>query len=540
MSPIKPGIYCTVEWDPDPKHRPTPWYGNIYVRVYNLTPDQIKNPEISFEVKKDLKVQNNYGLVWKPNGNTITGHLVNERQVIKPNGKQSFTLGIERPGDPVPAPSDLLYKFHVNGKPADLPPDVDPPSTPKNLKATHLGPKSVTVAWDPSPELGVSYRVYVDDHVRPDLADSPSYRVGGLKPQTPYHINVQAVNIANKTSDRSKPVTPTTIKPLPPCDDWDIRRAPFVDFTSTPTVKLTSYKKESTVDGFILGFGVVRVEDPSDTTLKWGAYPSLHDTVLQEDVLSDLPHGRWNKDDLSKFTQDGGRFAISFGGASNIPLETHLKDPEKIVSQYEQIMHNYECEHFDFDFEGAFIQDQDALSAHVSAMVILLGRKPKLKISYTLPVDGAPGALEGFNPNGEWLLQLLAGEGIQPSLITGMLMEFGQTSPSDAWECCRIALEGSDGKGGMHKQIKTQWPEWDDAQVWRHIGACPMFGENINGKIFTLDHMRELVEYARKKDIGCVSGWDATRDKIGKQITHTPQHPFDFCKIIATYQSTVV
>jgi chitinase len=548
MSPIQPGVYCTPEWDPDPEHPPTKYYGRSYVRVTNLEPYDVNDPEISFEVRHDLDVQNNYGLIWTRKGDTITGRLVPERKLIKSNGQRSFALGINNPGgDPDPPPvSELLLDFFVNGKSASLPPDVDPPSKPENLTTVGSpGPRSVRINWDPSPELGVFYLVYVNDVVQQGHTDIASHgcTVTGLSPITTYKIRVQAVNIANKTSELSEPVTATTSEPIPAID-WDIRRAPFIDFTSTPTVKLTGYKAMSTVDGFMLGFGVV-LADPSDTVLKWGGYKELYDTEEKIKIPADLSHGKWGKQsgELPDFLPEDGRFAISFGGALNYPLEKNLKDLDKIVVQYEEIIKNYTfekyvCDHFDFDLEGDFIQNREALELHVQAMITLLRNNPKLQISYTLPVDAQPLVLEGFNPDGEWLLTRLAAAGIQPSLINGMLMEFGQYAPTDMWEACKVALEGSgqpDSKG-MHKQIKTAWPEWDDAKVWRRIGACPMFGKNNNGKIFTLDHMRELVKYAREKNIGCVSGWDATRDYNGSKITGIPQEPFDFCKIIATYQ----
>lgn len=558
-------FYCTVKWDP--KHTPTKDYGDVFVTVYNKGP-QVDDPIISFDVKPGLSVSSIYGLNFTRESDTITGHLVPERQLIVSGGRQFFALGI-KPGEPVPlSPTSLLFDFRVNINGtvyhADLPPPpYDPPSKPQNLKiiANSIGPKSVIVEWDRSTDNLVvdHYSVYTNGKFFQDSEPGPPFDsttvsnlVTGLSPNTKYNIQVQAVNIVDKTSGLSESVDVTTKNPLPDCGDWDIRRAPFIDFTAFPVPIVTEYTKESGLDGFVLGFGVCNPATSADVTVYWGGQSSSAEMALAT--------GTYGRQDLSEFTKSGGKFAISFGGANPLVLElkemTQKKGFEEIlketIDQYDKIIGNYTCTHFDFDFEDGILTplNKRALELHVVAMIALLQKHPELKISYTLQVDGQPGILEGFNQYGEALLMLLAKVGIQPSLIDGMLMDFGDRAPTPTFQACKVALNG------MHKQIESAWPEWNDAKVWRRIGACPMFGKNDNGKIFTLDDMCNLVDFARGNNIGDVSGWDATRDhNQGRvdvhgnplcplpdpplnQCTAIDQKPFDFCKIIATYTPT--
>ncbi|MFD7342048.1 chitinase [Streptomyces violascens] len=289
-------------------------------------------------------------------------------------------------------------------------------------------------------------------------------------------------------------IDPPFAAEVPECGDWDVPRAPYVDYTAYPTPEIVSYANESGVDGFIVGF--LSTTAGGDKNLHWGGYVPHADAGM----------GVLEQEALNTFADNGGRLVLSFGGASNVPLEAEETDVDSIVASYQEVLDNYQVTRLDFSFEGALLHDAEGLARHIAAMGELLRSNADLKLSYTLPADGAPGSLEGFNTDGVGLLRALAAAGIQPSLINGMLMEFGQTSPPDAFEASRIALKA------MAKQIQDIWPAWDSAKVWRRIGATPMFGRNNNGKTFTLTNMKQLAAFATEKNLGCLSGWDATRD----------------------------
>lgn len=281
---------------------------------------------------------------------------------------------------------------------------------------------------------------------------------------------------------------------VPVCGDWDVPRAPYVDYTAYPTPEIATYAGESGVDGFIAGFIVAR--PGGDKKLYWGGYESYGEAGSSD----------FGKEDFAKFTESGGKLVLSFGGAANVLLEAEEKDIDRIVAAYQRVLDNYQVTRFNFDLEGAFLNDDEGQARHVAAVGKLLQGNPHLKLSYTLPVDGSPGYLEGFHEGGVRLLRDLAVGGIQPSLINGLLMEFGPTSPADSFDSSVVAL------GGMAKQIQAAWPAWGEAKVWRRIGAAPMFGRNHNGKTFTLRNMEQLVDFARQMNLGCLSGWDVTRD----------------------------
>ncbi|TDC01491.1 hypothetical protein E1091_02745, partial [Micromonospora fluostatini] len=534
------------------------YWANLEVRIRNHTREDVVDPSIAFSFDAPTKIRNNYGLVFTPAEEPVTaveGRLVAERKIIKAGAEQSFRLAVQDGGPGAGQDPDLLpVRFLVDGKIADPPADDEPPTDPTGLAVTGTTPHSVRLAWEASQD-NIAVAGYEVAYQRP-LSPGPRRRatsgtvvtadpwatVAGLDPETTYSIQVRAVDVSGNTSGWSSAVPATTSAPLPDAGPWDARRAPFVDYTAWPNPKLAEYAQgvidefhdeRAVIDAFFTGF-LVTVPG-GDKKVYWGGYRDYGEATSSE----------FGKDDFAAFrAAHGGKVILSFGGASNAPLEAEETDVQKIVDTYHAIIVNYGISHLDFDFEGAFIHDYAGQERHVAAIAEVLQAHPTLQVSYTLPADGAPGSLEGFNDGGVALLHRLAAAGIRPALLNGMLMEFGQTSPADAYECCVVGLRG------MHAQISAAWPQWSDAEVWRRIGACPMYGRHINGKVFTLTNMRQLVDFALDHDLGCVSGWDATRDLnqgrlpecqdlTGNDVskcTYVEQRSHEFLHVLSAFQ----
>ncbi|MFI0977460.1 fibronectin type III domain-containing protein [Streptomyces sp. NPDC021093] len=524
-------VYAVPEWLSQGE-----WYANAQITVSNYQNEDLIDPEIAFRVDSDQNITNNYGLVWTREGDAITGRFVGERKVIPAGDSQVFTIGISRAAAGV---GPLPREFTVNGYNAVPPEDKEPPTVPANLRTELLSATQATIAWDPSTD-NIAVAGY-DVHLSGDLpvmrVTKPSAQVRNLQPTTGYRVQVEAVDLAGNRSGLSPQLEFTTTEPIPDPGQWDVPRAPFVDYMAWPNPQVSRYGEESGLDGFMLGFLVANPQKK----LSWGG---IAGEEWQADKSS---HG---KTDIAAFRAAGGKVVVSVGGASGQPLEAVEENVQKIVAEYSGVIANYQLTHLDFDFEGGFLEDSAAHERHVSAVAELLRKHPKLKISYTLPADAQLTAgSAGFSPSGLRFLTVVANAGIQPGLINGMLMEFGQGSPADAGECTIIGLRA------MHSQVSTLWPNWTSETVWHRIGACPMFGYHINGKCFTLEHMRQLVEFAHEHKLGCLSGWDATRDHnqgnpdvvpactVGAgcpdlyRCTCIDQRPFDFSKIIALYKN---
>lgn len=532
--------YAQPEWVD-----PSKWYGQVKVTVWNFESTALVNPRISFRIHPNQNVQNVYGLVFGPPvDNVVTGYLVPERSIVPAHrGTQVFTIGIsvstsraKQGNNDTPGP--LPYEFKLNDQPADVPVDTNPPSVPTGLRLDAVGPKQAAISWDPSTDdVGVrGYNVHYGAE-EPQWAQDGTTVLSGLTPLTDYTVRVEAVDLPGNRSGRSQPLDFATTDKLPDGGPWGLPRGPFVDYMAWPNPKLAEYSEESGVDGFMLGFLVANTHK----RLAWGG---------QDKAEFDACMGSYGKEDIAAFREAGGKVAFSCGGASGQPIEAVIENVSEIVGIYDGFIRNYEVTHLDFDFEGDFLAHKDALKRHVMAVVKVLENHPGLRISYTLPADAQPSTgSAGFSPIGVQFLGLVAAAGIEPGLINGMLMEFGQAAPPDMYECCVIGLEA------MYAQIHSLWRDWDEAKVWNRIGATPMFGCNINKRVFTLDDMHKLVDFAHEHHIGLLSGWDATRDhNQGDPAVQPPcgagcdqcdtyrctcvdQKPFAFSQLIALYKN---
>ncbi|SEU38433.1 Fibronectin type III domain-containing protein [Myxococcus fulvus] len=498
----------------------SPWWSTFKVTLLNLSDEAVVNPAIGFRVAPDQVVQNNYGLLWRRHGDTLTGTLVAERQTIAPRASQEFRLSIRTEGAHRGA---LPSCFTVDGEPADPPRDVEPPSSPRRVRATLVGSRLCTLGWDASTDnvavagYQVTYSSMDREQARTLTCTRPSITLTGLTPRTEYLVSVAAYDLSDNLSKLTPPVMVRTAAPLPDAGDWDVPRAPFLDLASAPRPIVSELARACGLDGVMLGGLGVRAGGARKVA--WGGHLRLVDAVDGRSHEAEASVSDYGKEDLEAFRRSGGRVVLSFGGGAGLmPLEVEETDVARLVATYAAILRNYQVRHLDFAFDSAFLHDDAGLERHVAAMSQLLLVCPSLRLSYSLPADGAPGALAGFNDAGVRLLQRLSSAGIEPSLVNGLLLELGPTAPVDTFECCAQALHG------MHAHLSAAFPRWDTDKVWRRLGASPLFGGHPNGRDFTLEHQRRLVALAHKLRLGCLSGRAGVRDT-----------GLSFSRCIATY-----
>ncbi|HJD56275.1 MAG TPA: hypothetical protein LFW21_06660 [Rickettsia endosymbiont of Pyrocoelia pectoralis] len=423
-----------------------------------------------------------------------------------------------------------------------------------------------------------------------------------LTENTPYKVTVQACDYSSNKSEFNLSKEFTTSMPLTGPGEWKIPDSEFVDYTAWPTPNIIKYREATGLTGYFLGFVT-----GADGKACWGGNLSIYDGDTGETHDGDVTVSKYKKAEIKELRDMGGEVIMSFGGASNAPIEeagrikikniqqikeiyakkvtkqtlnelekelqkyldkadginlsevnsiikyytekpsieTLTSNTSKIINIYLKAIENYNLTYIDFDFEGGFLGNTAALETHIAAITEVIKQKPNLKISYTLPVDGAPG-LMGLNAAGEAFLIMLHEAGINPSLINAMSMEFGEGSSNNLFECVKLSIEGQEIPGdqnavahrGLHKQIKEIYGDiWNDEEIYQHIGICPMFGRNNNRKIFNLKDQANLNTYAKEKGIKNLNGWDASRDMNPTKLDMDSDEPKpgSFGKLISEF-----
>lgn len=523
------------------------WYSGCSVNLYNLTDSDIIAPDITFVVESSQGVQMNSNFNFQRNGNTISGRLT-DNNIIPAGGSVSFIVGISNnTGTSI---GSLPSQFTINGQDADPPVDTQPPSVPTDLVATMVSGQTVSLKWQASTDdimvggYDVQYSAEGVDAVVISVA-VPEASISGLAPDTVWTFAVCAYDISENFSDLSAPLQVKTSAALPDPGPCTMSAAPFIDYAAWPTPQCSQYGQASGLKNYVLGFLTAGLVSGSYRPC-WGGNATIADSNYPDEVYSgDATVSDYGKQDIAALRAAGGDVAISFGGQAGQLIEEKVTDIPTLVELYAGVINNYQLAMIDFDIEGGALVSADILQRHVAAISQVQALFPQLKLSWTLPVDGQTNPdSQGLTNNGVAFIQQLADAGLSPSMINGMTMDFGQTAPPpDVYTGCVYALNA------MHAQIASVWTKWDSAQIWRRMGATPMFGYNDNGTDFTPDNQRQLLAFASENNLGCLLGWDATRDyNQGLPMCHTSEHnnlyqctyegeeSYTYSKIIVTYQ----
>lgn len=186
----------------------------------------------------------------------------------------------------------------------------------------------------------------------------------------------------------------------------------------------------------------------------------------------------------------------------------------------------------------SFLEASVSLDNMNNALKILQSQIPGLTISFTLMVQGDDYGIT--DELGVKALQSAAKLGVVVDIVNPMAMEFG--SKSTSWGDAVINAAES-----THRQMKLVWPSKSDSELYAMLGVTPMIGRNFNGKIFQIEHAKQLVAWAKTKRIGHLSFWSLGRDNgkcsgggISPDCSSIAQADFEFTKIFQEYASTKI
>lgn len=173
-----------------------------------------------------------------------------------------------------------------------------------------------------------------------------------------------------------------------------------------------------------------------------------------------------------------------------------------------------------------------------SALKILQTEMPDVTVSYTLMIQGDDYGLTDFL--GVEVLKNAAKHGVVVDIVNAMTMEFGSKLAS--WGEAVISAAES-----THKQMKQVWTSKSDEELYAMLGVTPMIGRNFNGKVFQLDHAKQLVAWAKSKKVGHLAFWSLGRDNgkcagggISPDCSSIAQTELEFTKIFEEYAGTTI
>ncbi|XP_054153485.1 chitinase-like [Oppia nitens] len=290
--------------------------------------------------------------------------------------------------------------------------------------------------------------------------------------------------------------------------------APYIDVTRAQDFNLVDLKNQYGVKAFSLAFAI---GGTAGCVPMWGGQTNIDDPSIINPIKA--------------FKAAGGDVIVSTGGALGPYLEQSCQTVEDLANAYKKALAATGSTHLDIDIESTV--NVDTMN---QALAQLQQENALITVSFTLMVQsddyGVTNEL-GFN-----LLKNADKHGVNVDIVNPMTMEFGSSRAS--WGDAVIAAAEA-----THKQMKQIWPQKSDQELYSMLGVTPMLGRNFNGKIFEINHAKQLVEWAKQKKIGHLSYWSINRDRgcpgkaVGPGCSSIAQQDHEFSKIFATFDDGV-
>ena len=290
-----------------------------------------------------------------------------------------------------------------------------------------------------------------------------------------------------------KVATPTGIRATP----WF---APYVDVTLTPNYQFQD-PALNLASQMYLGF-IVALPGTTCTPSWGGAY-----TLDQATANLDLDR-RTNQVRL-----EGGSVFASFGGAKHTELALSCRNSAQLAATYESVVRHYKVAGMDFDLEAENLSDQSAMERRAVA-IAQVQRAIKAPGGGPLPVWlTVPVTTDGLGADALRAVDVMLAHHVSLSGLNLMTMDMGsgEGPKPDMLAWTKDALTAAHGQ--LAAAFASHGPTLNAAQIWDHMGATVMIGQNdVGNEVFTLDDAHGLVDFANTTGIDRISMWSLNRD----------------------------
>ncbi|NUK05116.1 chitinase, partial [Streptomyces lunaelactis] len=260
--------------------------------------------------------------------------------------------------------------------------------------------------------------------------------------------------------------------------------APYVDTSLYPAYDLVDTATSTGVKEFTLAF----ITSGGSCAPLWGGVTDLNSDKVASQI--------------GALRAKGGDVRVSFGGAAGSELGLKCSSADELAKAYGKVIDAYKLTKVDFDIEGAALPDTAANSRRSQAIAQLQKSHPGLDVSFTLPVMP-----EGLTQPGVDLIADAKKNGVKVGAVNIMAMDYGPAYSGDMGD---YAIQAATATQGQIKGVLGL----SDAAAWKAVAVTPMIGVNdVVTEIFKVDDAKQLVDFAKSKDLGWLAMWSSTRDK---------------------------
>jgi hypothetical protein len=237
--------------------------------------------------------------------------------------------------------------------------------------------------------------------------------------------------------------------------------------------------------------------------------------------------GAWPEDERAVLAQAqvlrslGGGVILSTGGWNADDLAARCADPTSLADVYDGLLQRFGADHLDLDPEAGDVHNnllRDVVDRRSAAMRILQdrfrARGRMLHLSITLAVKPA----FGLDADNLYVLQSAKAAGVGIDMVDAMVMDY-----RDGQSEGKMGARSIQALEMVHAQLKSLFPDRDDAALWGMMGALPDLGQNdAEQEVFTLEDARLLESFVEARGLGRLSFWSLGRDNgncPGKRVS---------------------
>ncbi len=208
------------------------------------------------------------------------------------------------------------------------------------------------------------------------------------------------------------------------------------------------------------------------------------------------------KSRVAALTESGASVRVSFGGASGTELAGACDDADDLADAYGAALDAAGATAADFDVEGDALKDSDAVDLRSEAIARLQRDRPRLTVSFTLPVMPS-----GLDDDALALLHSANDASVEVSTVNIMTMNYASSYDGDMGDYAERAARAT------HRQVRDVF-ETSPATAWRALALTSMLGVNdVENETFTLEDAAQVRKFAEEKGIAWVSMWATFRDR---------------------------
>ena len=292
--------------------------------------------------------------------------------------------------------------------------------------------------------------------------------------------------------------------------------APFADMTSwvdtsntysiNGVADLGQVQDETGINYFNLGFINPSQTNPLDQdgniNWRWGGYNSITengaDAYQYAGIISVMDEIRDN----------GGDFAISFGGQYGKAPWVITQNEEKLKNMYVDVISKYDCKRIDLDIE----EDNQGETENRANARAVAAAQAETGVSVTLTIPIMPS---GWEEKQIKLIKAYLDAGVDIALINSMTMCYGSGlyEGEDYGDASIRAIENS------IDQMKAIYSNYGinltTAQAYSKTGATVCIGyESSYFPTFTTVMAKKVADHAKANNYGMLSYWSINRDAL--------------------------